>query len=226
MLAGRDDRTMIPVPSGATTVVTPRTGDTADLASRIAVLEARLASNDGSVATPARETPAVATPPAAPRPPAPEIMDRLAAIEDSLAALASDRSARDAAGTQRAARDRLDALLPAGVTRVFPEIVFSSESAGLDAAAVARVNDIAAALAAVPDAMVRVVGHTDDRGAASFNQRVSESRAATVADLMFARGVARAQVITEGRGESEPLADNGTAEGRRVNRRVEFTRTR
>lgn len=231
LLAERDDRTTIPVPSGATTVVTPRTGDTAELAARIAVLEARLASRDGAVESPepptaAPGTLAVVTPPAAPRPPAPEVMDRLAAIEDSFAALASDRSARSAADTQRAEHGRLDALLPVGVTRVFPEIVFSSESAGLDAAAVARVHDIAAALAAVPDAMVRVVGHTDDRGAASFNQRVSESRAATVADLMFARGVARNQVIAEGRGESDPLADNATAEGRRVNRRVEFTRIR
>jgi outer membrane protein OmpA-like peptidoglycan-associated protein len=212
-----------PASPGPTTIVRPRASDTAeaaDLAARIAVLEARLASRT-AVVTPPETVPATRPAPTA----SPEMMQRLNALEDSVAALSGTVTAR-AGEQQSGARANLDAILPVGVTRVFPEITFTTRSAGLDAAGAARVNALAKALRDVHDAMVRVVGHTDNRGLASVNLQLSRARAATVADMMFALGVNRDQLVVEGRGESDPMADNATVDGRRANRRVEFIRIR
>ena len=69
---------------------------------------------------------------------------------------------------------------------------------------------------------VVVVGHTDATGSASYNQTLSEKRARAVADYLVDQGVDRVLVTTKGMGESSPVADNATAEGRARNRRVEL----
>ena len=73
-----------------------------------------------------------------------------------------------------------------------------------------------------PRSDVRVVGHTDNTGSASYNQGLSERRAASVAQVLFNNGVAASRVRAEGRGLTQPVADNGTASGRQQNRRVEI----
>jgi OOP family OmpA-OmpF porin len=69
---------------------------------------------------------------------------------------------------------------------------------------------------------VIVEGHTDDRGDAAFNQRLSEKRAEAVKAELVANGVDGTVIKTIGRGESMPIADNNTREGRAKNRRVEI----
>ncbi|TNE66934.1 MAG: cell envelope biogenesis protein OmpA [Alphaproteobacteria bacterium] len=69
---------------------------------------------------------------------------------------------------------------------------------------------------------VDVLGHTDSTGAESYNQQLSERRAASVADVLAANGVIRERLIVRGLGEQYPIADNGTPEGRAQNRRVEI----
>lgn len=69
---------------------------------------------------------------------------------------------------------------------------------------------------------IQVVGHTDSKGSDAYNQRLSERRAQATADYLISQGVAASQVEVEGRGESEPRADNATAAGRAQNRRVEI----
>ena len=69
---------------------------------------------------------------------------------------------------------------------------------------------------------VVVEGHTDDRGAASFNQQLSEKRAAAVRAELIANGVSADVIETVGFGESRPVADNDTREGRAQNRRVDI----
>ena len=69
---------------------------------------------------------------------------------------------------------------------------------------------------------VIVEGHTDDRGAASFNQQLSEKRAKAVKAELIANGVDANVIKTSGAGESRPIADNNTREGRAKNRRVEI----
>lgn len=67
-----------------------------------------------------------------------------------------------------------------------------------------------------------IVGHTDNTGAADYNQRLSEGRALSVARYLEARNVNPVRLATSGKGESEPTASNSSEEGRQANRRVEI----
>jgi outer membrane protein OmpA-like peptidoglycan-associated protein len=69
---------------------------------------------------------------------------------------------------------------------------------------------------------IDVVGHTDSRGAAAYNQQLSEQRASSVASYLTTREVLPQRIVTRGLGESAPLAGNDTASGRARNRRVEI----
>lgn len=71
------------------------------------------------------------------------------------------------------------------------------------------------------DLCLNITGHTDNVGQTDTNQRLSENRAAAVRDYLLGRGIATDCLTANGRGESEPVADNGTVTGRRRNRRVE-----
>jgi OOP family OmpA-OmpF porin len=70
-----------------------------------------------------------------------------------------------------------------------------------------------------------VVGHTDSTGSEAYNQRLSERRAQSVASYLEGKGIAVGRLTATGAGESQPIADNGTREGRAQNRRVVLTRT-
>ncbi|MCY7316803.1 MAG: OmpA family protein [Rubrivivax sp.] len=78
--------------------------------------------------------------------------------------------------------------------------------------------------------VIIAVGHTDSVGSAGYNQKLSISRAEAVKKFLISKGVETNRVYTEGKGLSQPVADNKTAEGRAKNRRVEVevvgTRTR
>ncbi|AZO91662.1 OmpA family protein [Pseudomonas sp. QLc11A] len=69
---------------------------------------------------------------------------------------------------------------------------------------------------------IKVVGHTDGVGSDAYNQALSERRASSVAEYLISQGVAPNKVTSEGKGESQPIADNETDEGRAKNRRVEL----
>jgi outer membrane protein OmpA-like peptidoglycan-associated protein len=73
-----------------------------------------------------------------------------------------------------------------------------------------------------PATRIRITGHTDAVGNADFNQRLSEERAATVAEYLSARGVAPQRLVVRGAGASEPVDDNRTAFGRERNRRIDL----
>jgi outer membrane protein OmpA-like peptidoglycan-associated protein len=73
-----------------------------------------------------------------------------------------------------------------------------------------------------PQTRLMIVGHTDSSGSAAINNPLSIERAQSVRDYLVARGVAVTRVETAGRGENEPVADNGTEAGRARNRRVEI----
>ena len=72
-----------------------------------------------------------------------------------------------------------------------------------------------------PNVRITLVGHTDNVGTAEYNQRLSEGRVNSVKAELVKRGIAADRINTVGKGESEPIADNSTAEGRAENRRVE-----
>ena len=103
-------------------------------------------------------------------------------------------------------------------------ILFSSSKADIDPASHGALDEIGAILEQWPALRVEIGGHSDGSGAAAFNQRLSEGRAAAVLAYLAKRfpEIRADQYEVKGYGESEPIADNDSAEGRRLNRRVEF----
>jgi OOP family OmpA-OmpF porin len=69
---------------------------------------------------------------------------------------------------------------------------------------------------------VEVQGHTDSTGTAAINRKLSQGRAESVRKYLVGKGVAKGRLTAKGYGPDVPIADNGTAEGRDANRRVEF----
>ncbi len=67
-----------------------------------------------------------------------------------------------------------------------------------------------------------IAGYTDNVGDAAANQKLSEERANSVRNYLIAQGVPADQLVAVGYGQEQPIADNGTAEGRAQNRRIEF----
>jgi len=87
---------------------------------------------------------------------------------------------------------------------------------------VAILNEAIEVLKKYPELKVEVAGHTDSVGTDAYNQKLSERRAAAVKDYLVSKGIAASKVTTIGKGESQPVATNKTAEGRQKNRRVDI----
>ena len=103
------------------------------------------------------------------------------------------------------------------------EIMFRSGSSALLPRAKEKLDDVASALHKLAGEQTFVIeGHTDSRGSAAFNQRLSKMRADAVRSYLIEQGVSRDRIIARGRGEDDPVASNGSAEGRANNRRVEL----
>lgn len=83
-------------------------------------------------------------------------------------------------------------------------------------------DSVARALVQHPELRAKSIGHTDSTGTQQINQTLSVNRANAVTNYLSARGVPAGRLTSEGRGPSNPVADNGTAEGRAMNRRVEL----
>ena len=83
-------------------------------------------------------------------------------------------------------------------------------------------NQFATSLNQNPVTTITIVGHTDSTGSDSINNPLSVDRAEAARDYLVSRGVARNRISTDGRGSREPIADNGTQQGRDKNRRVEI----
>jgi len=84
-------------------------------------------------------------------------------------------------------------------------------------------DQVAATLKAHPEIKkLRIEGHTDSRGSAAYNQRLSQRRAQAVVNYLVRRNIARDRLVAKGFGESRPIASNKTAKGRAQNRRVEM----
>ena len=117
------------------------------------------------------------------------------------------------------------------VTRVGDEIMlnmpgnvtFATNSVDIKSDFYAVLDSVSLVLKEYDKTVVEVTGHTDDRGAETYNQSLSERRADSVAQYLRSRGLDGMRLITVGYGESRPKADNATAAGREQNRRVELT---
>jgi OOP family OmpA-OmpF porin len=102
------------------------------------------------------------------------------------------------------------------------DVQFPLESATIGNAYDSEIRAIADTLKAQSNTFVEIAGHTDSTGTAEYNQKLSERRAAAVADrLTGALGINPDRVSSKGYGEAEPIANNSTDAGRAANRRVE-----
>ena len=81
---------------------------------------------------------------------------------------------------------------------------------------------VAEVLAEYDQTYIDIAGHTDSSGSFEYNQQLSEQRAESVGNLLIYRGVQNDRVVAKGRGETEPVADNGSPSGRAQNRRVDL----
>lgn len=101
-------------------------------------------------------------------------------------------------------------------------ILFGYDSSSLQYQARQKLDQITDILLRYPQTTITVMGHTDSIGSASYNQRLSERRAQSVADYLRGRGVQPYRINSVGYGESRPIASNATEAGRQRNRRVEL----
>ena len=101
-------------------------------------------------------------------------------------------------------------------------IYFHTDSAELKSESIAVLNATAETLRANPGVGVEIAGHTDSQGDAGYNQGLSERRAQSVRDYLVSQGVDGSRLSSAGYGETQPVADNSTSEGRAQNRRVEL----
>jgi outer membrane protein OmpA-like peptidoglycan-associated protein len=134
---------------------------------------------------------------------------------------AEKRAAQAAADLARIASVKQEAR--GMVITLSGSVLFTSGSATLLPGAQAKLNDVADALTKQdPESKMVVEGYTDSQGSASSNQDLSQRRAQSVRDYLVSRGIAGDRVTSEGYGPGRPVADNGSAEGRANNRRVEI----
>jgi outer membrane protein OmpA-like peptidoglycan-associated protein len=152
-----------------------------------------------------------------------------AALSQTAQALALEQQRRaEAEKRVKDALDRLSALAAVKedtrgtVITLSGSVLFATNKSDLLPGASERLNQVAEALKERPERAITVFGYTDSQGDASYNQTLSEKRAASVRQYLVEHGVPADHVKALGKGKGDPIADNASAEGRANNRRVEI----
>ena len=101
-------------------------------------------------------------------------------------------------------------------------VIFAFDSDEVTGASMATLDVAAETLRECPNVRTAVEGHTDSIGNDTYNQGLSQRRAESVSNYLSNRGVSPGQLSAKGYGESRPIADNSTEDGRALNRRVEL----
>ncbi|MBS1583049.1 MAG: OmpA family protein [Bacteroidetes bacterium] len=101
-------------------------------------------------------------------------------------------------------------------------LLFDVDKSGLSAASKTNLANLATTLNKYDDTDILIEGHTDDTGSDEHNMTLSKQRAESVAAYLSTAGVRASRFTTMGYGESQPIADNATTDGRQKNRRVEI----
>ena len=144
----------------------------------------------------------------------------------------AEAAAREAALEAQEADDEItplpadEAACSAEIARILSDepIEFELGSSRISEPSADVVAEIADTLRGCGDgATFEIAGHTDDRGPAEVNQRLSEERATSVMDALVEAGIEGVEFVARGYGPDQPIADNDTVEGRARNRRIEVT---
>lgn len=101
-------------------------------------------------------------------------------------------------------------------------VTFATASSDINANFYEVLNSVALVLEEYESTLVDIYGHTDSDGSAQYNQQLSEQRAQSVARYLQGQGIRGDRLLVQGLGESQPIASNGTPEGKQQNRRVEI----
>lgn len=101
-------------------------------------------------------------------------------------------------------------------------VLFGFDSSSLSGDATTNLDKLVIVLNSYPDTDIEIQGHTDNKGSESYNQNLSQNRAAAVSGYLYNKGIANSRIRTKGFGENVPKYDNNTDDGRSQNRRVEF----
>lgn len=107
-------------------------------------------------------------------------------------------------------------------TIILDDVLFDFDKSNVKPEAAAILDRLVAFMNENKDKNANLSGHTDNVGSDAYNQALSERRVSSVKDYVSRKGVAGSRVSGQGFGESKPIADNKTAEGRAKNRRVEI----
>jgi outer membrane protein OmpA-like peptidoglycan-associated protein len=102
-------------------------------------------------------------------------------------------------------------------------ITFATDSSDLNGGFYDVLGSVSKVVTEFDQTVIEVAGHTDSRGAESYNQSLSERRASSVARYLETREILAQRIIIVGMGELRPVADNSTSAGQQANRRVELT---
>ncbi|GKT18156.1 OmpA family protein [Acidovorax sp. SUPP2522] len=148
-------------------------------------------------------------------------------------AMTAEQLAAQQQAQARAAQDRvrhLEAQLreiegqqtERGLLVTLGDVLFAFNKADLSAQAGPRLDKLANFLKQFPERKLLIEGYTDSVGSDSYNQELSERRAQAVRDALVQRGVDTSRITARGYGKSYPVAENGSPEGRAMNRRVEI----
>ena len=100
-------------------------------------------------------------------------------------------------------------------------LLFAFDSEVIEGNARSNLDNLATSVRQYPETELLIVGHTDSIGSATYNQGLSQRRAQSASAYLASQGVTSQRIRTDGRGEAEPVADNGYDSGRDQNRRVE-----
>lgn len=103
-------------------------------------------------------------------------------------------------------------------------INFDVNKAVIKPASMGEINAIANILKQNPALKIEIGGHTDSDGDDASNLKLSEARANAVKTQLVSMGIDASRLMTKGYGETKPIGDNKTAEGKTENRRVEFVK--
>lgn len=102
---------------------------------------------------------------------------------------------------------------------------FDTNKSTLTATAKANLDKLVPVFNQYPDTNIQIYGYTDSTGAADYNLKLSDQRAASVKAYLAGKGLVSSRFVTTGLGIADPIATNDTPEGRSKNRRVEFAIT-
>jgi outer membrane protein OmpA-like peptidoglycan-associated protein len=139
--------------------------------------------------------------------------------------------ASKSANSAREARERLRAQLNSvlatsetarGLIVNMSDVLFDTAKYTLKPATQISLAKVSGILQAYPGLKLQVEGYTDSTGSPEFNQKLSENRAGAVRDFLVTQGVSNDNIVATGYGMAKPVADNNTAQGRALNRRVQL----